>query len=113
MAIDWDSAVLEPCHDQAFGESATFSPKGGGRPFGVIGIFFNGFTQDVVLEDGSIGVNTVQPVFAVRANLFGSSPPQRNDRITVQSNGATYVIRDVQPDGMGELRLQLQRTDPL
>jgi len=113
MTIDWDSEVLEPCHDQAFGEPAAFSPQGGGAPFTVTGIFFNGFTQSVELVDGSIGVNSVQPVFAVRASLFGASPPRRNDRIAVQSNGATYVIRDIQPDGMGELRLQLQRTDPL
>lgn len=112
MAIDWDSDVLAPCHD-AFGESATYSPQGGAAPFSVEGVFLNGFTQNVALIDGSVGVNTVQPVFAVRTSLFGSTPPKRNDKITVLSNGATYVIRDIQPDGVGELRCQLQRTDPL
>jgi len=111
MGIDWDAEVLGPCHE-TFGEPATFLPNEGGSS-DIIGVFFNGFTQDVVLEDGSIGVNSVAPVFAVRSSQFGARPPVRNDSIKIASNGATYVIRDVQPDGVGELRLQLQRSDAL
>lgn len=112
MSVDWDATVLEPCHDQAFGEPATFTPLGLAS-IPITGVFFNGYTRDVELVDGSIDVNSVAPVFAVRTALFGTRPPQRNDSITIASNGATYVIRDVQPDGVGELRLELQRTDAL
>lgn len=112
MPIDWDAAVLSPCHEQAFGEPGIFTPMGG-SPLPITGIFFNGYTQRVALLDGSVDVTTVKPMFAVRSAQFGARLPRQNDSISVTSNGASYVVKDVQPDGVGELRLELQRMDVL
>jgi hypothetical protein len=108
MPVDWDAAVLRPCHDQAFGEAATFTPVDG-QPMTITGVFFNGFTRNVVLLDGSVDVTTVKPVLAVREAQFGARRPQQGDMIGIVNNGRTYYIKDVQPDGVGELRLELQK----
>lgn len=112
MPVDWDANVLGPCHVQAFGEAATFTPAGGSA-LAITGIFFNGYAQRVDLLDSGVGVTTVKPVLAVRTEQFGSRLPRQGDAISIASNGSSYVIKDVQPDGVGELRLELQRTDTL
>ncbi|MEX3691881.1 hypothetical protein AB3X91_09065 [Paraburkholderia sp. BR14263] len=107
MAIDWDAVVLSPCHDNAFGEPATFRPVGA-SPIGITGIFFDGYNRNVDLGDGT-GLTTVKPVFVVRSAQFGKRLPKQNDGLSVASVNVSYVIRDVQPDGLGELRLELHK----
>ncbi|MBV2180894.1 MAG: hypothetical protein KUL86_06615 [Castellaniella sp.] len=108
--VDFDS-VNSAVHG-VFSEAAIFTPRGG-FPLAVVGIFFNGHTQAVSLGDGSVGVNTVRPVLVVRTAQFPSAVPAQGDAIRVLSNGGTYVIADAQPDGVSEMRLELQRTDPV
>lgn len=107
MSVDWDVSVLIPCHDIAFGEPATFTPVGG-VAMPVIGIFFDGYRRNVDLGD-EVGVTTVKPVFVVRTEQFSGVLPKQNDKIQVASVNTTYVIKDPQPDGVGELRLELQK----
>ncbi|RDU99228.1 head-tail joining protein [Trinickia dinghuensis] len=107
MPIDWDAAVLAPCHNDAFGEPATFLPAGG-SPLSITGIFFNGYNRNVDLGDGA-DVITVKPVLVVRAEQFVSRAPQQNDGLSIASVNTTYVIRDVKSDGLGELRLELHK----
>ncbi|WP_213761812.1 hypothetical protein [Caballeronia sp. dw_19] len=113
MSVDWDASVLIPCHDIAFGEPATFTSVGG-APMPVVGMFFDGYTRNVDLAD-DVGVTTVKPVFVVRTEQFtGALPlpkplPKQNDKLSVTSANTTYVIKDAQPDGVGELRLELQK----
>lgn len=107
MSVDWDASVLAPIHDMAFGEPAMFTPVGG-APMPIIGIFFDGYTRNVDLGD-EVGVNTVKPVFVVRTEQFAGALPKQNDKLQVTSVNTTYVIKDPQPDGVGELRLELQK----
>jgi hypothetical protein len=107
MSVDWDASVLAPCHDIAFGEPATFTPVGG-APMPIIGIFFDGYTRSVDLGD-DVGVTTVKPVFVVRTEQFTGALPKQSDKLQVVSVNTTYVIKDPQPDGVGELRLELQK----
>jgi hypothetical protein len=111
MAVDWDAAVLQPCHDVAFGEPAIFRPVGAPALDDVIGIFFDGYTRNVDLGE-SVGVTTVKPVFVVRVEQFAARAarlPKQSDGLFVKSVSTTYVIKDVQPDGVGELRLELHK----
>jgi hypothetical protein len=107
MSVDWDASVLAPCHDIAFGEPAKFTPVGG-APMPIIGIFFDGYTRNVDLGD-DVGVTTVKPVFVVRTEQFTGALPKQSDKLQVVSVNTTYVIKDPQPDGVGELRLELQK----
>jgi hypothetical protein len=104
--VDFDA--LNVAVNAAFGEPATFTPKGG-TPMPVSGVFFDGYTHDVNLGDGSIGVNTVKPVFAVRAALFAGRLPKQGDGLWIASVNTIYAIKDPQPDGVGEIRLHLQK----
>jgi hypothetical protein len=107
MSVDWDASVLSQCHEIAFGEPATFMPYVG-APVSIIGIWFDGYRHNVDLGD-EVGVTTVKPVFAVRTAQFTGALPKQNDKLAVTSVNTTYVIKDVQPDGVGELRLELQK----
>lgn len=107
MSIDWDAVVLIPCHENEFGEPATLLPVGG-SPMPIVGIFFDGYRRNVDLGD-EVGVTTVKPVFVVRTGQFNGALPKQGDKLQVESVNTTYVIKDPQPDGVGELRLELQK----
>lgn len=103
--VDFDA--LNVAINATFGEPAIFTPAGG-TPMPVSGVFFDGYTRDVDLGE-SVDVTTVNPVFAVRAALFPGRLPKQNDRLWVASVNTTYAIKDVRPDGVGELKLRLHK----
>lgn len=105
MAIDWDKAVLGPTIS-VFGESATYMPAAGGS-FAVSGVFDEAY-KDVQQID-PLGANEAMPVFGTRLVLF-PAPPQQNDLVRIASVGRVYVVKDVQPDGHGWVKLMLGDT---
>ena len=109
--VDWDAAVLGPL-EAVFGESATYSPAGGGAPFPITGVFDREY-REIILLDPTAPADSALPVLGVRVNQF-ATPPAKNDTVFVPSVGLNYVVRDVRPDGHGwaKLMLSLARTQP-
>ncbi|MGL4859279.1 MAG: head-tail joining protein [Enterobacteriaceae bacterium] len=105
--INWDEHVLSPLNE-VFGEPAEFRPKQG-ESLRIIGIYDRAFSHDVEMEDGSVTVSTTSPVMNVRAALFSSLPVQ-GDRLFIESEQAVFAIKDVRPDGKGNLSLVLNAT---
>jgi hypothetical protein len=104
MGIDWDTNVLAPL-EGVFAEPVTYSPAAGGASFTACGVFDEAYRdQDVI--DGIVEANTTYPVIGVRLSQFTSIPVQ-NDSLLRQSNGKTYIVRDVRPDGHGWAKLKL------
>jgi hypothetical protein len=102
MAIDWDAHVLAPLFAQ-FAEDVqpTYTPKGG-TPFAIDGVFERAY-QEVLIDAeaaGGVGMNTVKPALGVRLAQF-PDPPVQGDKVFVASVGLTYVVNNVQPDGLG------------
>lgn len=118
MAIDWDSLVLAPLigvfgepNDAVSGDLRPVYTPAGGSPFPVDGVFDDGFTQKVLLEDGAPGFVTSDPVLGVRVAEFAAqSPPvtpAQNDQVLIPRTGATYIVNTAQPDSHGWILLQL------
>lgn len=114
MAVDWDLHVLQPLLKQ-FGEDVqpTYMPAIG-APYAIDGVFDRAFKQVVIHDDGP-AMNTVAPVLGVRIAQFAAFPLQ-GDRLLIPAKPAvgrltnvTYVINNVEPDGLGWLFLRLNK----
>ena len=105
--IDWDAAVLAPLAG-VFAEAWTYRPRRQ-APIAIQGVFDAAYTEVAPVGDG-IPMNSVGPVLGVRAALF-AQPPCQGDKLTRNSNGANYVIRDVRPDSHGHVLLLLNSAD--
>lgn len=105
--VDWDALVIGPLTGPIFGEPFTFIPASGDQPFAVGGVFMEAY-QGIALAGGQ-DVNTVAPMLGVQLSAFQSPllGPKQDDKVTRQKTGVTYVIRDVQPDGVGAAKLLL------
>jgi len=106
MAVDWDTHLLAPLHG-VFGELVNYRPQiVGGDAYDIVGIFDRAYTRDVETLEGDIATNTTKPVLGVRDAQF-KSPPRQYDQLFVR--GRLYVVIDVQPDGHGGTRLELNQ----
>lgn len=96
------SALADACAT-TFGESVQFSPKAGGGPHTITGIFDE---NHVAVEvDAGVPVSSVGPSLGVvRAEL--PVAPVIGDTWTVRSKD--YRCTDVQPDSEGHVLLLLQ-----
>lgn len=110
MVIDWDAMVVKPTIS-VFGEPVSYTPAGASGPITALGggpitgVFDEAYKdQDVI--DGLVEANTTYPVIGVRLAQFASMPAQ-NDVVVRQSNGNSYIVRDVRPDGHGWAKLKL------
>ncbi|TAL89282.1 MAG: hypothetical protein EPN62_08770 [Candidimonas sp.] len=104
--IDWDEHVLKPTAD-VFGESVTYTPVAG-APLTIIGVYDEGYKQDVVLEDGVVGVTTTKPLLGVRLAEF-ATPPAQNDQVFIPRINTTFIVSDVDADSHGWAKLKLNR----
>lgn len=112
MAIDWDAELLQPVM-AVFGEGVptapaswpTYTPRRG-PAFQLAGAVFDEQYRRLVEQGEGSEVSTSTPVLGVRASLFAIDPAQ-GDRVLIPSNGKTYRIADVQPDGHGHILLIL------
>jgi hypothetical protein len=103
MPINWDAAVLQPL-EGIFAEPVAYTTAGGAVLSGIQGVFDAAY-RDVDLSD-PLGTTTIVPVLGVRLALFTVTPSQ-DDEIQIPSVNATYVIREVRPDGHGWAKLML------
>lgn len=104
--INWDAVVIGPLM-RVFGEPVTYTPPGGAA-FQITGVFDDAYLREMLFEDGSAGTNTVSAVLGVQLSQF-STPPVQNGSLTVASNGATYLVREVRPDSRGGAKLMLSK----
>lgn len=111
--IDWDRLVLEPLEavfgeGEQGGEQIMYHPLYG-DPYAIDGVFDEAY-RDADLIDGLVGANTTMPVLGVRLARF-QCPPKQNDQVVIPRTGKTYIIKDVQPDSHGSLKLMLGEMD--
>lgn len=104
MSIDWDAMVLTPLNS-VFGEEITYIPSSTRTAVTVSGVFDEGYTQIDSIGEG-VGASTVSPVLGVRAADFTATPRQRDELVRVKT-GRRYVVKDVQPDSHGHIKLLL------
>ena len=108
MAIDWDKMVNGPVMG-VFGEPAVFQPAFG-TPFGIHGTFHEAY-KSVDLA-GGMGMTTEMPALGVQLAEFPVQPLQK-DRVAIAATalhgGGTYVVKEVQPNGVGAAVLLLNR----
>lgn len=104
--IDFDALVLAPAH-AVFGTPITYFP-GAGRPVAIAGVF-NDHYADVSLQDGLQVVDT-KIILDVRAAALPNLPVQ-SDLVSV--GDVLYAITNVEPDGVGNLKLTLRAASNL
>ena len=102
MAVDFDALVLAPAA-RVFGESVAYYPASAAAT-SVTGIFNDRF-QETKLQDG-VEVIDFRTVLNVRAVSFPNGGPQQAELFRVR--GILYVATNIEPDGMGEIRVTLR-----
>lgn len=109
--IDWDRVVNGPVMAQ-FGEPAQFQPAAG-APFGIHGTFHEAYKSvDLV---GGTGITTEMPALGVWLAEFAVPPRQRDLVVITATNlhaGGTYVVKEVQLNGVGAAILLLNYAEP-
>ncbi|MBS0363677.1 MAG: hypothetical protein JSR98_20065 [Proteobacteria bacterium] len=107
--IDFDATTLAAAHD-AFGEPVVYLPKAGGS-YAVTGIFDDGFTALMLHgDDGDPAFALQKPVVSVRDSQLPVASV-KGDRITIPRVAKTYRVVDIQPDGKGSRKLELNLSD--
>lgn len=110
MPVDFDALVLGPL-EGVFAEDMTFTPRGSFITYAVKGVFDEGHNEIVIGED-SVPANVNVPALGIRQALFdgaGIPIPKQSDRFLVR--GARYIVKDVQPDSHGNLKILLNATE--
>lgn len=112
MSLDFDALVNETCL-AAFGEDEpiVYTPPRGGASFPVRGVFQESYTALMPLGRGALeAIGTLpsatgaMPVLGVRLADFVVVPAQGG---VVALKAGTYVVKEVQPDGLGWAKLLL------
>ncbi|MFZ6724705.1 head-tail joining protein [Undibacterium sp. MH2W] len=102
MAIDWDKVLLAPVV-AVFGEPVIYLPMGGSSY--QMNMVYDEANKDMTLADG-MGVNTSKPIVSGRLLLFQNAPMQ-GDQVKIVRTGETFVVKDVDTDGHGSVKLEL------
>jgi hypothetical protein len=112
MAVDWEAEVGEPT-TALFGSAATYFPGDGSPPFGVVGVFDEGY-REVVIIDSLSYTSDAQPVIGITDGQFAAWgwKPAQNDKVLIQdplamANGKTFIVKEVRPDSHGITKLML------
>ena len=116
MAIDWDAELLAPVM-AVFGEGVpsvpstwpTYTPHGGAAFQLPDAVFDAQYTRSEEID--GVAQSTTAPILGVRAVHFPQFPEQ-GGRVVIPSNGKTYRVTDVQPDGHGHILLILIEARP-
>ena len=106
MPIDWSAVVIGPLMG-VFGEPVTYMPAAGGS-FQISGVFDDAYLKEVMFEDASSGVTEISAVLGVQLSQFSAEPVQ-NDKVSIASVNATYVVRAARPDSRGGMKLLLSK----
>ncbi len=109
--IDWDRMVNGPVQAQ-FGELAQFQPVVGAA-YGIYGTFHEAYKAvDLV---GGTGLTTEMPALGVQLAQFTVSPRQKDRVVITATNlhgGGTYVVKEMQANGVGMAILLLNYVGP-
>jgi hypothetical protein len=103
VTVDWDALVIGPVFG-VFAEPATYLPNKG-APFAITGVFDREYEGVNVIDQLDAAASS-KPVLGVRLSQF-PAPPRTNDKVQIPSVGATYVVKNVKPDGHGHAVLEL------
>jgi hypothetical protein len=106
--IDWDQMVNGPVMT-VFGERTVFQPIFG-TPFPITGTFHEAYKSvDLV---GGMGITSEMPALGVQLSQFPVHPRQKDGVAivaTAMHGGGTYVVKEVQVNGLGGALLLLNR----
>ena len=102
--IDWDTAILGPVM-AVFGEAVSYVPRGG-APIAIPDAVFDEEASEVQIGEDGQATTLRKPMLGLRIARF-TMPPAQSDRVTIVRTGVTYIVKDVQPDGHGHVRLEL------
>lgn len=112
MAIDWDAILLAPVMG-VFGEGIPAVPSSwpiytpaGGIGFPLEDAVFDRAYAVVVLDGDGSEVTSRKPCLGVRRSLFAADPKQ-DDTVFIPSVPGSFIVKDVQPDGHGHVKLIL------
>ncbi|MEQ0775900.1 hypothetical protein ABLT15_26700 [Paraburkholderia tropica] len=105
--IDFD-AHCNSAVECAFGEAMTYQPAAGGS-YGVQGVFAEPYRRQEFDGDGGVKWITAAPSVGVRVSQLRAAVA-KNDRITRDGSGVTYLIVEPQPNGIGWLNLKLKES---
>jgi hypothetical protein len=86
---------------QVLGSAITYTP-GVGSPVTVQGVFDAAYVR---ADAGQAGVSTASPAVFLRLSELPTDP--REDSPTVTVGGVDYSVHEVEPDGLGGVRLLL------
>lgn len=107
MGIDWDKMLLAPVVG-VFGEAVIYTPAGG-VPFQFTGVYDEA-NKDLNLA-GGMGVNTSIPIVSGRMAQF-PTPPLQGDQLLIVRTGDLFVVKDIDADGHGSVKLELNYIGP-
>lgn len=107
MAIDWDKMLLGPVIN-VFGEGVLYTPRAGAS-FDVT-LVYDEANKDLDLAGGT-GVNTSNPLASGRLSDFPAQP-QQGDTLLIKRTGESFVVKDVETDGHGAVKLMLNFAGP-
>src|SRR5471030_969700 len=107
MGIDWDAMVIAPLVG-IFGEDVIYT-SAGGPPFPISLVYDEG-NKDLDLAGGT-GVNTSNPIVSGRLADF-LVPPAQGDTLLIVGTGETFIVKDVESDGKGAVKLPLNYAGP-
>jgi hypothetical protein len=102
--IDWDGLVLAPLND-VFGEEVDYTPLGA-QAMRVSGIYDDAYKE----IDGVTGFASTCPVVSIRFASVNRMPMQ-GDWIDIIRTKEKFVIRSVEPDGHGSIKIFLNQRD--
>lgn len=106
--IDWDKFVNLPIQ-KVFGELATFQ-SATGLEFPITGTFHEAYKS--LDLSGDTAMTTEVPALGVQLSEFPVKPKQKDLVLITPTSlhgGGTYVVKEVQPNGVGAAVLLLNR----
>lgn len=103
MAIDWDAEVLGPVM-AVFGEAVLYLPRYG-SPISIPDAVFDEESSEIQIGEDAQVATQRKPVLGIRAALVPGAA--QSDRVQIVRTGTMYVVKDVEPDGHGHLKLSL------
>lgn len=110
MAVDFDHLVNKTC-ERVFGETVRYTA--GERSFDIAGTYDAAWSQ-VKMQSGRGGfmpISTTAPRLAVRLSAFPDGVTPEAGNTLVRGNGEAFEVVDLQPDGFGEVGLNLKQTN--
>ena len=111
MAVDFDALLLGPLMRE-FGVPVTYLPAGGGEI--QIHAVLDRTAQQLDFDHETAPVSTTKPVLGVRLSDFKhlqSPSPCPGQGDLVEIGDELFVVKDVNPDGVGHARLGLLLKD--